>query len=119
MAKNFIVTKEAAERIVEAGTENRIDLRQKIQKGKPKGKYHKSYFVLSGTVVASNADEKREYGSNVIIVQTQYTRNDDDGRIPCSAPLLRSDEELETGTGVIIARDIEGDWIVLAAQCPE
>lgn len=37
----------------------------------------------------------------------------------CTAPLLRSNDTLESGTTVIIMQDENDSWHIIAAQCPE
>ncbi len=114
----FLITCDAAERIVEAGTEKRLDLRQNINRLK----YNKktiNYGVVAGTVVVPN----KENGLIVTVeVFDKYNLKGfgfNEGQVSAIAPLLKNGEILQKDTVVIIAKDIKSDWVVISAQCPE
>lgn len=107
MGGRFIITKKTAEKIIELGTDQRIDLRQKITKLQ---KRYRKRFNGGHLVGSLSADLAYNAEGSITIDNKIYTVH---------APLLRSGETIEAGTVCIIDQDRSGNWNIIAAQCPE
>jgi len=110
------LSKSDARRIVEAGTETKTSTRQTVKKPIRGRRIEKENI---GIYQAQVVDAWTQNETRNAVVSARYYDNGAPVYVSVLSPLSRSQDLLEAGTLILIAKLADGSFILLNAECPQ